>query len=84
VQYDVASQMAGYLDIRYASADHFIGFRRASVLLVHVSDLGGVPNGPPARPGWWLVKSVKRSFQAFNAMAGRTVAVLGYPEDLEP
>jgi len=83
-QHDTVAKMAGYLDIRYSSADHFHGFRRASVLLIHVSDLGGVPNGPPARPGWWTIKSLKRSFQAINAVAGRTVAVLGYPEDIEP
>jgi len=83
-QNDATSGMGGYLDIRYSSADTFHGYRRASVLLVHVSDLGGVPNGPPARPGWWAIKSIKRSFQAINAVAGRTVAVLGYPEDLEP
>lgn len=74
----------GYLDIRYPSADLFGEFRRASVMKLHVSDLGGIPNGPPARPGYWAIKSLVNQFRAVNAWANRKVLILTYPEDCEP
>lgn len=75
---------AGYLDVRYSSADVFNDCRRASVLKLHVSDLGGIPNGPPARPGYWAIKSLVNQFRAVNAWANRKVLILTYPEDCEP
>lgn len=74
----------GYLDIRYPSADLFGEFRRASVMKLHVSDLGGVPNGPPSRPGYWAIKSLVNQFRSVNSWANRKVLILTYPEDCEP
>ena len=81
---DGVSVMGGYLDVRYPSADLFNNFRRASVLKLHVSDLGGIPNGPPVRPGYWAIKSLANQFRVVNAWAGRSVLILAYPEDCEP
>ena len=78
------SGFGGYLDVRYSSADVFNDFKRASVLKLHVSDLGGIPDGPPSRPGYWAIKSLVNQFRAVNKFAGKTVLVLTYPEDCEP
>lgn len=82
-QTDGVSLMGGYLDVRIPSADLFNDFRRANVWKFHVSDLSGNPNGPPARPGWWAIKSLNNQFRAINRIAGRTVVSLGFPEDIE-
>lgn len=64
--------------------DMFVPFRRANVLKLHVSDLSGLPDGPPARPGWWAVKSIAMQFRAINKLAGRTVCAFDWPENIAP
>lgn len=64
--------------------DNFSPMRHASILKMHVSDFGGIPNGPPKRPGWWAVKSLANSFAAINAKAGRPVCVFDWPENIVP
>ena len=81
--YEGFSALGGYLDIRYSSADMFHEPRKASVFKLHVSDLGGIQNGPPTRPGYYAIKSLVRQFDAINKIAGRTVVRLTYPEDIE-
>lgn len=64
--------------------DHFSPMRHASILKLHVSDFGGIPDGPPTRPGWWALKSLYYQFDAINHAAGRTVCAFVWPEDIEP
>lgn len=64
--------------------DMFARFHRANVLVLHVSDLSGLPGGPPARPGWWAVKSLDNQMRAINRAAGRTIMRWGWPEELTP
>lgn len=64
--------------------DMFVPFRHGSIIKMHVSDFSGLVNGPPARPGWWGIKSVYNQFAAINRAAGRTVVRFAYPEEISP
>lgn len=66
-------------------ADRFYGLsRRAHAIRLGVNDLGGDPNGPPPRWGWWAIKSMDNAMRIINRTAGRTVIKWAYPEDIQP
>lgn len=73
-----------WLDVNRPLADRIFFWRRANVIRMGLNDLGGDPSGPPARWGWWALKSMDSSMRIINALAGRTVVGWAYPEDLNP
>lgn len=73
-----------WVDVNRPMADRLYRMKRGSVVRLGVNDLAGEPNGPPARWGWWAVKSMSNAFSLINRTAGRTVIGWAYPEDIEP
>ena len=57
--------------------------RRAYIRTFHIRDLGGVPNGPPARNAYWVLKSAVNAAETINKLAGRTVVRFGYPTEVD-
>lgn len=57
---------------------------RAFVRALNAADFSGVPSGPPSRPAWWILKSVKNAMDAINGFNGRTVITFDYPENINP
>lgn len=55
---------------------------RLSVLEVPVGLLAGTTAGSNKRYGWWHIKSTVNQVKAMNRIAGRTVAVFTYTDDL--
>lgn len=59
----------------------------AHILTLSMADLSGRAGGTEAngaRNGYWLLKSLKNSFDTINDFAGRTVCRFDYPENIEP
>ena len=50
---------------------------------INAATLSGDPVHP-ARAGYWMLKSLKFNCDAINALAGRTVINLTYPEYVNP
>ena len=70
-----------------ASVDRFHAPRRAYVRKLHAGDFSGATggtNGPPARPGWWILKNMVIQARAINLLAGRPIVTFTYPENVEP
>ena len=57
---------------------------RGNIYRISCADLSGVPNGPPARPAYHVLKAMKNAMTAIDKLAGRTVVMFDYPEDIEP
>ena len=57
--------------------------RRGSIMRINAATLSGDPSHP-ARAGYWMLKSLKFNCDAINALAGRTVINLTYPEYVNP
>ncbi|MGQ0721029.1 MAG: hypothetical protein ACT4PE_05575 [Candidatus Eiseniibacteriota bacterium] len=55
-----------------------------SLIRLSACDFSGDPNGPPARLGWWTVKSLANQFRAINNAANRSIVIFAYPEDINP
>lgn len=62
--------------------DVFEPFRHASTVNLYMSDFSGLTNGPPARPGFFALRSLKRQFDAINIKAGRTICRFVWPEEV--
>jgi len=77
-------QVTTWSSVIHPLEDQFSPTRHASILKMHAGDFGGIPNGPPRRPGWWALKSIDNQFAAINAKAGRTVCAFSWPEDIAP
>lgn len=56
---------------------------RGNVFRLSCSDLSGDPNFPSRRL-WHVLKSAYNACQIINKLAGRTVVVFSYPEDIDP
>lgn len=48
-----------------------------------VSKQGAAIGGKPYRTGWWLIKWTDQAMKAMNALNGRTMMRLGYPEEIK-
>jgi hypothetical protein len=48
------------------------------------ADLSGLPSGPPALVGYWVLRDAKRAMDVINKLAGRTVVAFAYPDDVTP
>lgn len=73
-----------YVGVDFHSHDVLYPIRRGAILRFCVNDFSGNPNGPPARMGWWVIKSLKNQFDVINSLAGRTIIEFAYPEDITP
>jgi hypothetical protein len=59
-------------------------FGPAHIRKFNAADFSGVPNGPPSRHAYWILKSLKNQFDTINDFAGRTVIEFAWPEDITP
>lgn len=78
---------SGALNRSIRLADFHTLPRKAYAMKLSCNDLSGVVNAgggnPPARSGWWQVKSFNNAFKAMNYFTGgKTVMKWGYPEDV--
>lgn len=75
--------------------DLLYGHNRASVCVLPANLFGGggadygfghtnTPQVYPTRTGWLIMKHLANVARAANKLAGRTIIVLQYPEDIEP
>ena len=71
-------------DKRMPLVDGQVVPKAAQIRKFNIADLSGVPNGPPARHGYWTLKSLKNSFDAINSAAGKTLFRFAWPEDMRP
>jgi len=79
----VADWYAGR-DLWYRTVDMLNPPIKAYCARLSFNDLSGIPNGPPARVGWWIIKSDWNAMRTINEIAGRAIITLGYPEDVSP
>lgn len=60
----------------------------AHILTIHAADLGSGTRADaatlPTRPGWWQIKNLVNGARIVNALAGRTMIDIVYPEQVEP
>ena len=57
---------------------------RGNIARFNCADLSGVPNGPPAGNAWHILKSMQTAMNTINRLAGRTIIMFDYPENIEP
>lgn len=57
--------------------------KRGSIVQVSCADLSGSESGP-ARSGLWVIKSLWDTSRIVNALAGRPIFQLTYPENVRP
>lgn len=72
---------APWMDVNQPMSDRVVGLPQATVLRLSAQQFGGVPNGPPGRPGWWVVKSMDNAMRMVNGLAGRVIMDWAYPEE---
>ena len=84
----------GATDIWTPSKQRLYAQSRASILWIPAQHLGGTllelgfataqSGTVPTRVGWWTIKHVANVARTVNFLAGRTLIVASYPEDIEP
>jgi hypothetical protein len=58
--------------------------RHGNIYRLDCADLSGLPSGPPALNGYWTLRSAKRAMDVINKLAGRTVVMFDYPDNVTP
>lgn len=75
---DIMDLKLSHIDVERAMVGN------AKIRKFNTCDFSGIPNGPPARNAWWILKSLKNQFDTINDFAGRTVIQFDYPENITP